>query len=66
MSASGHKRTNRCGPKSKFVRFSSSSGQTRLWLDCPLSAKSGLMQCSKNGLLFYHLVDAGEQREEER
>jgi hypothetical protein len=23
------------------------------------------MQCRKNGLLFYHLVGAGEQREEE-
>ena len=37
----------------------------RRQLDGPLCAKSGLMQCSKNGLLFYHLVGAGEQREEE-
>ena len=49
MSAVGHKRTKHLGPKSGFVRCYSNSGQTRLRLDCPLSARSGLMHCSKFG-----------------
>src|ERR1035441_1906329 len=38
MSQLGQKRTNHRGPKSTFVRCYSNSGQTRLRLECPLSA----------------------------
>jgi hypothetical protein len=38
MSVVGHKRTNRRGRKSIFVRCYSNSGQTRVRVDCPLSA----------------------------
>ena len=48
--AVGQKRTNHRRLKSTFVRCYSNSGQTLVWLECPLSAKSGLMQCSKQHL----------------
>src|ERR1035437_6818958 len=47
MSPSGHSRPSHRGPKCTFVRCYSNSGQTPGRLDCPLSAKSGLMHCNK-------------------
>src|ERR1035437_964941 len=48
MSPSGQKRTNHRRPKSTVVRCYSNSGQTRLRLDCPLSANNGLLHCSRH------------------
>jgi hypothetical protein len=47
MSALGHLRPSHSSPVPPFVRCYSNSGQTRARLECPLSAKSRLMQRSK-------------------
>jgi hypothetical protein len=50
LSAVGQKQTNCREPKIGVVRCWSNSGQTWARLDCPLSANSGLMNCSKQHL----------------
>jgi hypothetical protein len=47
MSQMGQKQTTHPRPKSTVVRCCSNSGQTRVRLECPLCAKSGLMHRSK-------------------
>jgi hypothetical protein len=49
MSASGQSRPNQSAPVPTFVRYAHNSGQTWVRLNCPLSAKSRLMQCNMFG-----------------
>ena len=56
--AVGHKGDTPAGLP--YVRFTPESGHRLNLSGCPLCAKSGHMQCSKNGSLFDHLVGASE------
>jgi len=48
--------------RNKDVRFTPESGHVQCNRPCPLWANSGLMQRSKKGLLFDHVIGASEHR----
>jgi hypothetical protein len=50
-----------CSAK-RHVRFTPESGHVQCTSSCLLWAKSGLMQRSKKGLLFDHVIGASEHR----
>ena len=44
----------------KFVRFTPKSGHVQCTSSCPLSAKSGLMQCSKTTRIGAYSITSSE------